>query len=142
MWRRFAFQLKSPAPPTARWIYWPPILILFTLAPSIVCKVSLLCHCQPSTVKGACDPLGPKDCIKLAVPISLDEYRARLRLRIKFDGVTDYKIDSVKEVVLVKTDDIDLIQTDKAWYTPGQLVRFRVLSLDRMLYPIMDPVSA
>lgn len=77
--------------------------------------------------------------MKLSVPVT-KEASARLRLRLNFDNLPGYTVDATKEVALKQLENIHLIQTDKAWYTPGQLVRFRVLSLNYMLYPLTDPV--
>lgn len=87
-----------------------------------------------------CPRAGPKDCIKLFVPVT-GETSARLRWRMRFVNLPDYAVDNIKEVALKKDETIHLIQTDKAWYTPGQLVRFRILSLNYILYPLLDPVS-
>lgn len=83
---------------------------------------------------------GAKDCLDLSVP-TITEPSARLRWRMQVDGLPDYKVDSTKEVVIRQTDIIHLIQTDKAWYTPGQLVRFRILSLNHLLHPILNTVG-
>ena len=77
----------------------------------------------------------------MEVPKLDDVSNARLRWRMQFQDLPDYKVDVEKSVSLSKTELEPLIQTDKAWYTPGQLVRFRVLSLDHQLRPILDPVS-
>ena len=53
----------------------------------------------------------------------------------------DYRVDSSKEVWFGRRDFVHLIQTDKAWYIPGQLVRFRVLSLDHKLLSLSGPVN-
>ena len=83
---------------------------------------------------------GPKDCVKLSVP-AVSEFGARLRWRMEFEGLPDYKIDTIKEVGLrQKNEAIHLIQTDKVWYTPGQLVRFRIMSLNHLLQPLLDTV--
>lgn len=84
--------------------------------------------------------IGPKDCIKLTVPV-IDESRARLRLRMQFENSPNYTVDDIKEVSVTPFEPIHLIQTDKAWYTPGQLVRFRILSLNYILHPLLDPVG-
>ncbi len=68
------------------------------------------------------------------------ETSARLRWRMRFENLPDYKVDSIKEVALRQLETIHLIQADKAWYTPGQLVRFRILSLNHILYPLLDLV--
>lgn len=83
--------------------------------------------------------LDPKDCIKLLVPVT-GESIARLRWRMRFENLANYTVDSMKEVALRQPETIHLIQTDKAWYTPGQLVRFRILSLNHILFPILDLV--
>ena len=70
----------------------------------------------------------------------LSEPSGRLRWRMQVDGMPDYKVDTIKEVSLRQAEVIHLIQTDKAWYTPGQLVRFRILSLNNLLHPILDMV--
>lgn len=78
--------------------------------------------------------------MKLSVP-ALSEFRARLRWRMEFEELPDYKIDTIKEVGLrQKNEAIHLIQTDKVWYTPGQLVRFRIMSLNHLLQPLLDTV--
>lgn len=82
----------------------------------------------------------PKDCIKLLVPVT-GESIARLRWRMRFENLANYTVDSMKEVALRQPETIHLIQTDKAWYTPGQLVRFRILSLNHILFPILDLVK-
>ena len=84
--------------------------------------------------------IGPKDCIKLSVPGTTGESTARLRWRMRFQDLPDYTVDNIKPVALRQLETIHLIQTDKAWYTPGQLVRFRILSLNHILYPLLDPV--
>ncbi len=85
------------------------------------------------------DSSGPKDCIKLSVPVT-GETSGRLRWRMRFENLPDYTVDSIKEVAIRQLETIHLIQTDKAWYTPGQLVRFRILSLNHILYPLLDLV--
>ena len=84
---------------------------------------------------------GSKGCFPLAVPSIDNVWWGRIRLRAQFDGVDDYRVDSSKEIYFSRRDFMHLIQTDKAWYTPGQLVRFRVLSLDHKLLPLLGPVS-
>ena len=68
------------------------------------------------------------------------ETSARLRWRMRFENLPDYTVNSIKEVAIRQLENIHLIQTDKAWYTPGQLVRFRILSLNHILYPLLDLV--
>lgn len=75
----------------------------------------------------------------MLVPVT-GESTARLRWRMRFENLADYTVDSIKEVALRQLKTIHLIQTDKAWYTPGQLVRFRILSLNHILYPLLDLV--
>ena len=82
---------------------------------------------------------GRKGCMKLAVP-KHRRYSGRLRLRLMHDG--NIVKEAVKEVHFYKADPIHLIETDKAWYTPGQLVRFRLLSLDHLLHPITKKVGS
>lgn len=78
--------------------------------------------------------------MKLSVP-AVSEFGARLRWRMEFEGLPDYKIDTIKEVGLrQKNEAIHLIQTDKVWFTPGQLVRFRIMSLNHLLQPLLDTV--
>ena len=77
--------------------------------------------------------------MKLAVP-KLRAYDGRLRLRMQGAGSAD-AVEVLKEVRFSTLDPIHLIETDKAWYTPGQLVRFRLLSLDRTLHPITHTVG-
>ncbi len=84
--------------------------------------------------------LGPKDCIKLSIPAVNGESMARLRWRMRFENLPDYTVDNIKPVALRQLETIHLIQTDKAWYTPGQLVRFRILSMNHILYPLLEPV--
>lgn len=67
----------------------------------------------------------------------MGETHARLRWRMQFDN---YTVDNIKEIVLKQPETIHLIQSDKAWYTPNQLVRFRILSLNYLLYPHLDLV--
>jgi len=69
-----------------------------------------------------------------------DVSSAQLRWRMQFKDLPDYKVDVHKEVAIGQVEMEPLIQTDKAWYTPGQLVRFRILSLNHRLRPILDPV--
>ena len=83
---------------------------------------------------------GPKNCITLSVP-NVDANYAKLRLVLQFDGDQDFIADTAKIVYLLDKEKINLIQTDKAWYTPGQLVRFRVLSLTHSLRPVLSPVN-
>ena len=71
----------------------------------------------------------------------VDSSKGDLRWRMQFQDLPDYKVDVEKEVGVNRVELEPLIQTDKAWYTPGQLVRFRILSLDHKLRPILDPVS-
>lgn len=73
----------------------------------------------------------------------IEESSARLRWKMQFDGLPDYKVDTyIKEVAVSQKELEPLIQTDKIWYTPGQLVRFRILSLDHKLHPILNPVRS
>ena len=65
---------------------------------------------------------------------------AQLRWRMQFKDLPDYKVDEQKEVAIGQIEMEPLIQTDKAWYTPGQLVRFRILRLNHRLHPILDTV--
>ena len=85
--------------------------------------------------------LGARDCFNLEVPKLDDVSNFKLRWRMQFQDLPDYKVDVEKEVAVNRVELEPLIQTDKAWYTPGQLVRFRILSLDHKLRPILDPVS-
>ena len=71
----------------------------------------------------------------------VENSNAELQWRMHFDGLPDYKVDLKKEIAVTQTEMEPLIQTDKAWYIPGQLVRFRILSLNHMLHPILEPVS-
>ena len=70
----------------------------------------------------------------------MEETSGQLRWRMQFKDLPDYKVDVQKEVAINQMEMEPLIQTDKAWYTPGQLVRFRILSLNHRLHPILDPV--
>ena len=70
----------------------------------------------------------------------IENTNAELRWRMHFYSLPDYKVDAKKEIAVTQIEMEPLIQTDKAWYTPGQLVRFRILSLNHMLHPILDPV--
>jgi len=70
----------------------------------------------------------------------IENTNAELRWRMHFYDLPDYKVDAKKEIAVTQIEMEPLIQTDKAWYTPGQLVRFRILSLNHMLHPILDPV--
>jgi len=65
---------------------------------------------------------------------------AQLRWRMQFKDLPNYKVDEQKEVAIGQTEMEPWIQTDKAWYTPGQLVRFRILRLNHRLRAILDPV--
>lgn len=82
---------------------------------------------------------GPKDCVKLQVP-ETTETTARLRWRMQYDEQSVVAVDTYKNVAIRSMDPIHIIQTDKAWYVPGQLLRFRILSLNHLLYPILDKV--
>ncbi len=98
-----------------------------------------------SNVEGFEPISGPKECVKVHVPretdLSGDASKFILRLRLDFDADTDYKVDAATEVHFRRPSPILLVQTDKAWYTPGQLVRFRALSLDHLLRPLVKPVG-
>ena len=65
---------------------------------------------------------------------------ARLRWQMDFDGLPDYKVNMVKEVAMSQKELEPLIQTDKLVYTPGQLVRFRILGLNHFLLPNLNLV--
>ena len=83
---------------------------------------------------------GIKDCFTLSVPVMDEVSSAQLRWRMQFKDLPDYKVDEQKEVAIGQIEMEPLIQTDKAWYTPGQLVRFRILRLNHRLRAILDPV--
>ena len=69
-----------------------------------------------------------------------DGSNAQLRLRMQFKTLPNCKVDIQKEVSVYLTAFEPLIQTDKSWYTPGKLVRLRILSLDHKLNPVLKPV--
>ena len=83
---------------------------------------------------------GIKDCFTLSVPVMDEVSSAQLRWRMQFKDLPKYKVDEQKEVAIGQIEMEPLIQTDKAWYTPGQLVRFRILRLNHRLRAILDPV--
>jgi tetraacyldisaccharide-1-P 4'-kinase len=78
--------------------------------------------------------------MELFLPPTL-QARGRLHLKVQFNDHYDYNINSLKEVHIQHDPYINLIQTDKPVYKPGQEVKFRILTLTHDLMPITGPVS-
>lgn len=79
------------------------------------------------------------ECIELGIPATT-ETKGRLHLQARFDQMYNYSINSLHEISFQHEPLITLIQTDKPVYKPGQLVQFRIMTIDHGLKPILKPV--
>ncbi|XP_049788379.1 murinoglobulin-1-like isoform X1 [Schistocerca cancellata] len=82
---------------------------------------------------------GSGNCMKMVIP-QTPLTRARLHLMVEFDELYDYRIDSVREIHIQQDSVLTFVQPDKAVYKPGDLVRFRILTLRHSLLPVTQPI--
>ncbi|XP_044739302.1 pregnancy zone protein-like isoform X4 [Chrysoperla carnea] len=80
-------------------------------------------------------------CISIQIPETLDS-DGLIKLKISFPTSTQYEtIKNSKEVRINTSPKVVLVETDKGVYKPGQVVKFRVLTIDQDLKPVRDNIS-
>ena len=82
-------------------------------------------------------------CTDINVP-EADESIGTLTLNVTFSNpeFADYNISAEHEVRISRGSTMTFIQTDKKLYQLGQEVKFRIITLDFNLRPILDAVSS
>ena len=85
--------------------------------------------------------------IELFVPPVSESQMMQLKLEARFgadsqdsDSTPSYVIDNTQNVYVEARPWITFIQSDKELYLPGQLIRFRILSVTPDLRPSLEPV--
>lgn len=80
-------------------------------------------------------------CLSIQIPETSDS-DGLIKLKISFPTSTQYEtIKNSKEVRINTSPKVVLVETDKGVYKPGQVVKFRVLTIDQDLKPVRDNIS-
>ncbi|KAM3912628.1 alpha-2-macroglobulin-like [Leptodactylus fuscus] len=73
-------------------------------------------------------------CYSFQVP-KVEEHRSVWKLHVSLHG-DDLNVEQSRKVVIIKAEDVCIIQTDRSTYKPGDTVKFRMMTVNEDFHPV------